>query len=91
MSSVTVELISRTLREGFLLALFVCAPPLLASMVAGVLVGVLQSATQIQDHAIAFVPKLAAMAAVLLVSGPFVGTHVVRFAQALLALVPMVR
>jgi flagellar biosynthetic protein FliQ len=91
MSSVTAELVSRVLREGLLLVLFVSAPPLLASLVVGLVVGALQSATQIQDHAIAFVPKLAATAAMLLVSGPLVATHVVCFAQALLALVPMVR
>jgi flagellar biosynthesis protein FliQ len=87
----TGELVTRVLREGLVLVLFVCAPPLFASLVVGVLVGALQSATQVQDHAIAFVPKLVAVAAVLLVSGPLVATHVVHYAQGLLALVPMLR
>lgn len=91
MPSMTTELVTRVLREGFVLVLFVSAPPLLASLAVGLLVGAFQSATQIQDHAIAFVPKLVAVAAVLLVSGPLVATHVVHFAQGLLALVPMLR
>ncbi len=91
MSSAGLDLVVRVVREGMLLVLLVSAPALLASLVVGLVVGALQSATQIQDPSIAFVPKVVAVAAVLLVSGPLLGAHVVRFAQALLALIPMVR
>ena len=53
--------------------------------------GALQAATQIQDHAIAFVPKLVAVVAVLLVSGPLLGAQLARFTEALLAAIPMIR
>jgi len=91
MSSLAVDLVLRMLREGLLLVLLVSGPPLLASLVVGLVVGALQSATQIQDPSVAFVPKVVVVAAVLLVSGPLLGVHVVRFAQTLLALIPMVR
>ncbi len=91
MSSTALDLLLRAVREGLLLVLLVSGPPLLASLLVGLVVGALQSATQIQDPSVAFVPKVVAMAAVLLVLGPLLGTHVVRFAHALLALVPMVR
>lgn len=79
------------MREGLFLVLLVSGPPLLASLLVGLVVGALQSATQIQDPSVAFVPKVVAMAAVLLALGPLLGTHVVRFAHALLAFVPMVK
>jgi flagellar biosynthesis protein FliQ len=84
-------MVLRVVREGLLLVLVVSAPPLLAGLVVGLVVGALQAATQIQDPSIAFVPKLVAVVAVVLVSGPFLGAQVVRFAEALLALIPLVR
>ena len=92
MSSLSAaDLVLRALREGLLLVLLVSAPPLLASLVVGFVFGLLQAATQIQDSTIAFVPKLVAVILVLLVSGPLIGAQVVRFAQALLVAIPMVR
>lgn len=91
MSSTALDLMLRVLREGLFLVLLVSAPPLLTSLLVGLVVGALQTATQIQDPSVAFVPKLVAVATVLLVSGPLLGSHVVRFAQTLLALIPMIR
>jgi flagellar biosynthesis protein FliQ len=81
----------RAVREGLILVLLVSAPALLASLVVGLVVSVLQAATQIQDPAVAYVPKLVAVLLVLLVSGPYLGAQVVRFAQALLVAIPMIR
>ena len=44
----------RAVREGLLLVLLVSAPPLLASLAVGLVVGVLQAATQIQDQTLVF-------------------------------------
>ena len=86
-----MDLVLRVVHEGLLLVLVVSAPPVLASLIVGLAIGALQAATQIQDSTVAFVPKAAAVAAVLLVSGPFLATHVVRFTQALLLLIPSLR
>jgi flagellar biosynthetic protein FliQ len=92
MSSLSAaDLVLRSVREGLILALLVSAPPLLASLIVGFVVSVVQAATQIQDPTIAFVPKLVAVVLVLLASGPLLGAQVVRFAQALLLIVPTVR
>jgi len=81
----------RAVREGLILVLLVSAPPLLASLIVGFVVSVVQAATQIQDPTIAFVPKLVAVVLLLVVSGPLLGAQVVRFAQALLLTIPTVR
>jgi flagellar biosynthetic protein FliQ len=91
MSSLTLELVLRTVREGLLLVLLVSAPPLLASLVVGVVVGMLQAATQIQDQTLVFVPKLVAVTLVLLALGPVLGAQLVRFTQALLLAIPAIR
>jgi flagellar biosynthesis protein FliQ len=85
------ELLLRVVREGLLLVLVVSAPPLLASLLVGLVVGVLQAATQIQDQTLAFVPKLFVVVLVLILLGPWLGAQVVRFAQAVFAAAWIVR
>ena len=89
--TLALGLVLRALREGLLLALLLSAPPLLASLVVGFVVGVFQSATQIQDHTLAFVPKLVVVMLVLVAMGPALGAQLVRFAQALFLALPSVR
>ena len=81
----------RAVREGLLLVLLLSAPPLLASLAVGLLVGVLQAATQIQDHTLVFVPKLVAVVLVLVALGPLLGAQILRFTQAILLAIPALR
>jgi flagellar biosynthesis protein FliQ len=88
---VGLELVLRAAREGLLLVLLLSAPPLLASMAVGLVVGVVQAATQIQDQALAFVPKLVVVLLVFAAMGPVLGAQLVRFMTALLVAIPTVR
>jgi flagellar biosynthesis protein FliQ len=90
-SLAATDVVLRAVREGLLLLLLVSAPPLLASMAVGLVMSVLQSASQIHDQTVAFVPKLVAVLLVLVMLGPFLGGQVLRFSQALLAAVATVR
>jgi len=90
-SLAATDVVLRAVREGLLLVLLVSAPPLLASLVVGFLVSVLQAASQIHDPSIAFVPKLAAVILVLVLLGPLLGAQVLRFSQALLVAIATVR
>ena len=73
-------------REALVLALLVSAPSLGAALVVGLVTGLLQAATQLQDHAIGAVPRIAAVMAALLVSAPWMGARLARFAAEVLAL-----
>ena len=86
-----LELVLRAAREGLLLVLLLSAPALLASVAVGLVAGIVQAATQIQDQALAFVPKLLVVLLVLAATGPMLGAQLVRFAQALLLAIPSVR
>lgn len=74
-------------REALLLVLLVSAPPLLAALAVGLVAGVLQAATQVQDPALGAVPRLAAVLGALAVAGPWIAARVVRFAGECLDLV----
>jgi flagellar biosynthesis protein FliQ len=85
------ELIYYVFREGLLLVLLASAPPLIASLAVGIMIGLLQATTQVHDHVIAFVPKLIAIFVVLIVMSPVLSSHVVRFFRALLLAIPLLR
>ena len=57
--------------RGLQMALLMGAPPLLAVLVVGVVVGIVQAATQVNEQTIAFVAKAIALAATLALTGHF--------------------
>ena len=70
--------------EALWLALRVAGLPLLAMLAVGLVVSLLQAVTQVQEPTLAFLPKLVAMALVLLLSGPAIGGAMRAYAEALL-------
>jgi type III secretion protein S len=75
-------------REAVLVVLVVSAPPLLAALAVGLVTGILQAATQVQEQSVGVVPRVAAVLVSLGVAGPWIGSRVVRFAAACFDLVP---
>jgi flagellar biosynthetic protein FliQ len=59
------------LRETMLLVLKLAGPPLLVGLAVGLVVSLLQTVTQINEATLAFVPKVLAVGAVLMLLGPF--------------------
>ncbi len=76
-ASMAVDLCRATLMAAVIIA----APMLLVGMVAGLLVGLMQALTQIQDQTVAFVPKILAMAGVLIVCLPWLLMRMVEFTR----------
>jgi type III secretion HrpO family protein len=87
----SIDLVLRVVREGLLLVLLVSAPPLLVSVLVGVVMGVLQTATQIQDQSLGFVPKLVAVVLTLVAIGPLLGSQLLRFTEAVMSSVARIR
>ena len=74
-------------REGFLLALLLAAPVLVAVLVAGILTGLLAAFTQIQDPAISLVPRIAAVGIAIVAFGPSIAHQLDAFASRIWPLV----
>jgi flagellar biosynthetic protein FliQ len=68
-------------RDAFTVILKVGGPPLLASLAVGLMMSLLQAITQINEQTLAFVPKVAAVAATLLLLGGFMMTTLSDFAR----------
>lgn len=68
------------LKETLLTTAMVAAPVLLAIMIVGLLVSILQVATQIQEMTLTFIPKLIVSVVMLLVLGGWMINHLRTFA-----------
>lgn len=79
-----IDLATRTLRTALLLA----APPLLAGLVIGVFVSVIQTVMQIQEQTLVLIPKLLAVVIVLLFCLPWMLDILLGFTQFLFLHIP---
>ncbi|MBB5016717.1 flagellar biosynthetic protein FliQ [Rehaibacterium terrae] len=84
------ELALTELRLALEVALMVAAPLLLTVLAVGVVVGVLQAATQINEPTIAFVAKAIALAAAMTITGGFLLGRLVDFTVALIQRIPAI-
>jgi flagellar biosynthesis protein FliQ len=82
-----LQLMTQMLWTSFLVA----APLLLVTLVVGVLIGVVQVVTQLQEMSLSYVPKLAAAFFVLVLAGPWMLNRLVTFATTLYAGIPSIR
>ena len=75
--------IGALIRDAFLVILKLGGPPLVAGLVVGMLVSLIQAVTQINEQTLAFVPKVAAVAATLVLLGGFMAATLGDFTRML--------
>jgi flagellar biosynthetic protein FliQ len=71
-------------------AMMVSAPILIAGLSAGVLVSIVQAATQINDASLAFIPKILSVMVALMFFGPWMISQMVGFASYVFNQIPNV-
>jgi flagellar biosynthetic protein FliQ len=75
-------------QQAMYTTLLLSAPMLLAALVVGLVVSVLQAATQINEMTLSFIPKLLAMVTVMVVAGPWMITYFVDYLRRLYQSIP---
>ena len=65
-ATLVIELVFQALR----MALVLCGPILLALLIVGLVIGILQAATSVNESSVAFIPKLLVLGVILLLVGP---------------------
>jgi flagellar biosynthetic protein FliQ len=70
-------------RDALVLILILSGPALVASLGIGLLISIFQSATQIHDYTITFVPKIVVTLLTLLLLGSWLLSQLVLFTQRL--------
>jgi flagellar biosynthetic protein FliQ len=76
-SASALELVARLLQ----VTIFVAGPILMASLLAGLGVGILQAATQVNEASISFVVKVTSVVAIIVAVGPALVTYTVDYAR----------
>ena len=79
-----VSLVTETMEVGLKIAL----PVLLVGLIIGLVISVFQAVTQIQEQTLSFIPKILAMAAVLVVGGPWMLNQILGYTAELWMQIP---
>lgn len=75
-------------QQALYVMLLMAAPLLLAALAVGLIVSVLQAATQINEMTLSFIPKLVAIFTALIVAGPWMVTYFVDYVRRLFESIP---
>ena len=74
--------------QAMSLALKLSLPLLGVGLLVGVVISIIQAVTQIQEQTLAFIPKVLAMAAVLVVGGPWMLNQLLSYTAELWSSIP---
>ncbi|TXI19103.1 MAG: flagellar biosynthesis protein FliQ [Roseateles sp.] len=77
-------------QQGLYMMMLVAAPILIVVLLVGVVVSVIQAATQINEATLSFVPKVIAAVLTLAAVGPWMMTELVEYIQRTLQTIPSV-
>ena len=75
-------------QQALTVMLLLAAPMLVTSLVIGLIVSVLQAATQINEMTLSFIPKLIGTLVALVVAGPWMMTYFVDYVRRLFESIP---
>jgi len=84
----TPELVLDITQKAMWIAVLVAAPMLLVALGVGLIIGMFQAATQINEMTLSFIPKLAVVALALALAGPWMLDVIVNFARTLIMSIP---
>lgn len=74
--------------QAMSLALKISMPLLGVGLIVGVLISIIQAVTSIQEQTLAFIPKVVAMAVVLVVGGPWMLNQLISYTAELWTSIP---
>ena len=77
-------------RNALMMALLIGAPVLLVGVVMGLLIGLVQALTQIQDQTISFVPKIVAMIATVAFCLPWLVQRMMEYSEDIILDIPRI-
>ncbi|MDA9625506.1 flagellar biosynthesis protein FliQ [Luminiphilus sp.] len=75
-------------RDALWMTVLLAGPLLGAALAVGLLIGIFQAATQIQEMTLSFIPKLLALVVALFIAGPWMIQVLVTFSMRLITGIP---
>jgi flagellar biosynthetic protein FliQ len=84
----TPEQVMQIGTQALQVMLLLAAPMLLVALAVGLLIGVFQAATQINEMTLSFIPKLLGIAATMVIAGPWMLKLIVGYTRTLIESIP---
>jgi len=75
----TTDLVLEIFTEAIILAFKLAVPTLLIAMLVGLIIAILQAATQVHEQTLTFAPKAIIVALALLAMGPWMCSSIIDF------------
>ena len=82
------DVIMQVARDALMVTALLAAPLLLSALAAGLLIGMFQAATQMNEMTLSFIPKLMVIAGSLYFAGPWMLNLITDFALTLISGIP---
>ncbi|GAL58415.1 MULTISPECIES: flagellar biosynthesis protein FliQ [Enterobacteriaceae] len=76
--------------DAMKIALMVAAPLLLVALVTGLVISILQAATQINEMTLSFIPKIIAVFVAIIVAGPWMLNLLLDYMRTLFSNIPYI-
>lgn len=89
-SIMTPELVLDITQKAMWVAVLVAAPMLLVALGVGLIIGMFQAATQINEMTLSFIPKLFALFLTLVFAGPWLLATLTDYTQQLILSIPII-
>ncbi|MGH8264368.1 MAG: flagellar biosynthesis protein FliQ [Steroidobacterales bacterium] len=84
----TPETVMALAQHALTVTTMLAAPMLIAALVAGLAIGMIQAATQINEMTLSFIPKLLVLVATLFIAGPWMLKLIVSYTRQLFESIP---
>ena len=84
----TPETVTAIGQQALWTTMLIAAPLLLSALAVGLLVGIFQAATQINEMTMSFIPKLLVLVLALVAAGPWMLSVIVNYTQELFEQIP---
>jgi flagellar biosynthetic protein FliQ len=75
-------------QQALIVTALLAAPMLLSALAAGLIIGMFQAATQINEMTLSFIPKLLVLAAALYIGGRWMLSVIVGYSESLIRSIP---
>jgi flagellar biosynthetic protein FliQ len=75
-------------RQALWTSMLVCAPLLVVALAVGLIIGIIQAATSINESTLSFIPKLVALALALLMFGSWQLVTLIDFTRSIFQRIP---
>ena len=84
----TPETVTTIGQQALWVTMLIAAPMLVSALAVGLLIGMIQAATQINEMTLSFIPKLLVLVISIVVAGPWMLSVIINFTRQLMEQIP---